>query len=169
MFSIIFVLVFLLTSCTVQDAVNIDLFIERLSEKYPVYNAGSDKMFFENNKCVLFTKDENGINYSLELTSDLQGNLYKISLACIETDKADLILNFAKNLVSVYAPTENRNAVISNLRKDKLFSFYETDWYSYAFSETENGLFFSVENKRFTSEDVSVLTLKNNKEITLGN
>ncbi len=166
LFSLMFVMLFLLCSCTVQAEMNPEIFVSRFSEKYPDCKLETEGMFYEGNKSVLFANDETQNRFALEITTDSSERVQKISLACSGADKAESLFVFAEKVLSVYAPEEDINAVLHNLADGKYFSYYETLWYGYAFSQTESGAFFSVENKRFAPERESVLTLKENESVS---
>ncbi len=163
---LVFVFLFLLYSCTVQKEVSPDLFLSRYSEAFPEYRLETDGMFYEGNKCVLFVNDASGNRFAVEMTSDSQGRVQKISLACADADKAENLFSFARNVLEVYSPEEDADSVLQSLADGKYFSYCETLWYGYAFSQTENGLFFSVENKHFAPERESGLTLKENESVS---
>ena len=156
----------LFCSCTVQEEVSPDLFISRFTETYPDYSVETDGMFYENEKSVLFANDSSGNRFAIEMTTDEQGRVRKISLACVDADKAENMFSFAKHILSVYAPHEDAQSVAKSLNSGKSFSYYETQWYYYSFSSTEAGLFFSVENKKLSPEKDVGLTLKENDIVT---
>lgn len=164
-FCLILIMLLLLSSCTIQKDVNIDLFIERFCNKYPQYIVEYDKISYEKDRCILFISNDSGITFTVELTSDLQEKVKKISITCIETDKTELLRDFVKDIIFIYDYDEDADSVISNLFTDKNFSFYETDWYLYAFIKTENGIYFSVENKKYSPAKEYELTIK--EKITL--
>lgn len=151
------------SSCTVQETVNPDLFISRFAETFPEYLIENENIFYEGNKSVCFVNDASGNRFAVEMTADSLERLQKISLACADADKDGELISFAMKIISVYAPDEDANSVLENLSNGKYFSYHETLWYIYAFSKTENGLFFSVENKRFAPEKEPNLTLKENE------
>ena len=155
-----------LCSCTIQKEMDSQLFLSRFSEKFPDYRSEIDEIFFEDDKSVVFVNDIAGNRFALEMKSDLQGRVQKISLACSGADKAECLLSFAKDVLLVFAPDEDIEAVFQSITDGDYFSYYETLWYSYAFSQTENGTFLSVENKRFAPERESGLTLKENESIS---
>ncbi len=164
-FSVLFILP-LFSSCTVQEEVSPDLFVSRFGEKYPAYSLENDGMFYEKEKCVLFAADASGTRFAVEMTTDEQGRVRKISLACTDADKAENMFSFAKDIVSVYAAQEDGQSVAESLNSGKSFSYHETQWYYYSFSSTETGLFFSVENKKLSPEKEVGLTLKENDIVT---
>ncbi len=159
-------LLLLLCSCTKQNEMNPQLFLSRFSDSFPDYQPETDEMFFEDDKSVLFVNDSAGNRFALEMKSDFQERVQKISLACNSADKDECLFDFAKDILSVYAPDEDVEAIFHSLADGNYFSYYETLWYSYAFSQTENGAFFSVENKRFAPEREARLTLKENESIS---
>lgn len=156
----------LLSSCTVQEEVSPDLFISRFAQVYPDYSLEADGMFYENEKCVLFANDASGNRFAIEMTADERGRVRKISLACVDADKAENMFSFAKDVISVYAADENPESVAASLNIGKNYSYHETQWYYYSFSSTETGLFFSVENKKLSPEKEVALTLKENDIVT---
>lgn len=164
--SLIFIFLLLLSSCTVQEAVSPDLFVSRFAESFPDFNIKSEGMFYEGNRSVLFLNDESGNRFAVEMTADSLERVQKISLACADADKVKELLSFAEKVISVYAPDENSDSVMNALSNGKYFSYHETLWYGYAFSKTESGLFFSVENRHFAPEKVTHLTLKENETMS---
>ena len=163
---IIFACLLFLSSCTVQEAVSPDLFVSRFAESFPDFNIESEGMFYEGNRSVLFLNDESGNRFAVEMTADSLERVQKISLACADADKVKELFSFAEKVISVYAPDENSDSVMNALSNGKYFSYHETLWYGYAFSKTESGLFFSVENKHFAPEKETCLTLKENETVS---
>ena len=155
-----------LSSCSVQEAVSPDLFVSRFAQSFPDFKIESEGMFYEGNKSVLFVNDESGNRFAVEMTADSYERVQKISLACVDADKVEELFSFAGKVISVYAPDEDSASVMNALSNGKYFSYHETLWYGYAFSKTESGLFFSVENKHFASEKESCLTLKENETVS---
>lgn len=162
---LIFALLIFLSACTVQEAVSPDLFVSRFAEAFPDYQLESDGAFYENDKCVLFANDGFGNRFAVEMTSDSQGRVQKISLACANADKAENLFSFARDILSVYAPEEDANSVLQSINDGNYFSYYETLWYSYAFSKTGSGLFFSIGNKHYAPVNEPELTLKENESL----
>lgn len=155
--------VVLFSGCTVQSAVNPSLLIERFAEKYPEYTVDADSLFYENDKCVLFVQNQNRLRFAVEMTVDSADRVQKISLACIETDKADEFCCFAKNIVEIYAPDEDFSLVEKIIFNGKNYSYHETQWYYYSFSLNESGLCFCIENKQFAPQKDECLTLRENE------
>ena len=114
-FCLILIMLLLLSSCTIQKDVNIDLFIERFCNKYPQYIVEYDKISNEKDRCILFISNDSGITFTVELTSGLQEKVKKISITCIETDKTKLLRDFAKDIIFIYDYDEDADSVISNL------------------------------------------------------
>ena len=165
--SVVAVLIlFFLTACTVQETMNPDLFIERFTDQFPEFSVDAEQMFYENEKCVVFLNNQGGRRFAMEMTVDSADVVQKISLACAETDKADDFYNLAESVVKVYAPDEDFKTASKKLFCGKKYSYYETQWYYYSFSESETGLIFCIENKRLSPEKEERLTLKENDIVT---
>lgn len=162
-FLLISALLLLLSSCTVQEAVSFDLLIARFGKVFPEYLLETDGVFYEDDKCVLFANDGSGNRFAVEMTADARGRVQKISLAYAEAEKSESLFSFARDILMVYAPEEDSDAVLQSLNDGNYFSYHETLWYSYAFSKTGSGLFFSIVNKHFASVNQPELTLKENE------
>ncbi len=158
--------VVLLSGCTVQTALNPSMFIERFEEKYPEYNLDSDNAFYENDKFVLFAENPSGRRFVIEMAVDSAGRVQKISLACVETDKAYEFYLFAECVADVFAPEEDFSAAAKIIFGGKDYSYYETQKYYYCFSQNETGFCFTVEDKRYAPEKSEGLTLKENETVT---
>lgn len=159
-------LVLFLGGCTVQTTLSPPMFIERFGEKYPEFTLDTDNAFYENDKFVLFAENRSGRRFAIEMTVDSAGRVQKISLACIETDKAYEFYSFAECVADIYAPQEDFLAAAKKIFDGKDYSYYETQSYYYCFSQNEAGLCFTVEDKRFAPPKDEGLTLKENGTVT---
>lgn len=156
----------LLSGCTVQTTQNPSLFAERFAESYPEFTLDIDSMFYDRDKCVVFVENTNGRRFAMEMTVDSSDRLQKISLACVETDKAHELYYLAECVARIYAPQENFSDAAKTIFGDKSYSYYETQWYYYCFSQNETGLYFCIENKQLSPIKEEHLTLKENDLIT---
>lgn len=152
--------------CSVQTEMNPVIFIERLSEKIGGNIFENNEIVYEDNKCICFINDEFNTEYVLEFILDESDNIKKISLACNETDKAGNFINYIKDIIGVYSPDENIEEIIGNLTENgkmkPSFSYYETQWYSWSSYSDENGLYFSVSNKKLSEPITAQYSLKPN-------
>lgn len=155
----------LLTSCSTQSQVNPDLFIRRFSQTYSEFAVETEQMFYEEGKCVVFINNSSDTRFAAEMSVDEADRVQKISLACTDADKAEEFRYFAECVSRLYAPQEVFNAVSQNLFGGKKYAYRETQWYYYCFSQTETGLFFSIENKRIAPAKEERLTLKENETL----
>lgn len=166
LFMIVVLTVLFLSSCTLQQEVNPDLFMSRLSESYPEISVESENAFYEESKCVVFV-NSSGMRYATEMTTDNNERVQKISIACAKTDNADKFISFAEKITAVYAPDEDFGSVSEMLFGGERYSYHETQWYYYAFSQNETGFFFSIENKKLAPQKEIELTLKENDIVTV--
>ena len=140
---------FIMNACSVQERMSPEIFFERLSEISDEYLLDDKECFYEDMKCVYFLKD-----------------IYKISFACDETDKAEKFIEYIKDIITAYSPQENADEVVKSLtvngKPDKGFSYYETKWYSWTVYSDENGVFFSVTNNKVNEKTTAEYSLKPN-------
>lgn len=158
--------VFIMTACSVQEKMSPEIFFERLSGKSDEYLFDDKELFYEDIKCVCFIKDIYGSELVYEFALNDKKDIYKISFACNEADKAEKIIVYIKDIITVYAPQENADEVVRSLtengKPDKGFSYYETQWYSWAVYSDENGVFFSVTNNKVVEKTTAEYSLKPN-------
>lgn len=162
---IVVALMVLMTACSTQSEVNPDLFIGRFIEAYPEFTVNTEQMFYEDNKCVAFINNSAGRRFAAEMTVDDADRVQKISLACIEAEKAEEFYHLAECVSKLYAQQEDFDATAKKLFSGKNYAYHETQWYYYCFSETETGLFFSIESKRLAPAKEERLTLKENETL----
>lgn len=156
----------LLCGCTEQSTLNPSLFVERFAKSYSEFNVDTESIFYEENKCVVFIENASGRRFAMEMTADPSDRVQKISLACIETDKAYEFYYLAECVAENYAPQEDFSAAAKVIFSGKKYSYYETQWYYYCFSENESGLYFCIEDKHFAPQKDEHLTLKENDIVT---
>lgn len=142
------------------------MLLARLAESFTEFTAETDSMFYEDDRCVVFVNSASGKRFAMEMTLDSLERVQKICLACDETDKAEEFYSLAEKLTAVYAPDEDFKDASEKLFGKENYSYYESQWYYYAFSKNETGLFFSIENKKLAPEKELELTLKENDIIT---
>ncbi len=165
--TLILLIVFALSvfnSCSRQEKMNAEIFVERFIELSDSSVTIEDDFNYDG-KNILFFRDTAGTVFVCELSSDDFGNIKKICLAVNETDKADLMKRYCGLIIATYAPSEDAEAVLSSLFKNN-FDYYNTQWYSYSSVKSDEGLFFSINNFRFSTESDAELTLKQNDIIS---
>ena len=84
---------------------------------------------------------------------------------CTDAEKAEEFYHLAECVSKLYAQQEDFEAAAKKLFSGKKYAYYETQWYYYCFSETETGLFFSIESKRLAPAKEERLTLKENENL----
>lgn len=151
-------------SCTQQEKMNAEIFVERFMELSDSSVTIEDNFNYDG-KNIVFFRDAAGTVFVCELSSDGFGNIKKICLAVNETDKADLMKRYCGLIIAAYAPSEDAEAVLSRLLKNN-FDYSNTQWYSYSSVKSDEGLFFCIENLRFSTESDAELTLKQNDIIS---
>ncbi len=155
--------VLLLGGCTVQSVQNPSLFIERFMQKHPEFHVEKDGMFYDGNNSVVFMENQSGRRFAMEMTVDSADRVQKISLAGVEADKAYEFYYLAECVAETYAPEEDFSAAAKLLFGGESYSYHETQWYYYCFSQNETGLYFCIENKRFAPQKEECLTLRENE------
>lgn len=162
----VFVALFMLVSCSLQEKVNSEILTERLCETDKNILPDPELCFRQGDRSTFYFTYAESLFFVAELYSDGQGNVKKINLACDNTDKIDLFVQCVKSFEDVYVPDENSDEINAALFKEKKFSgkfsFYETQWYLYSAVLSENGLYFSIENKKLSPQTEVELSLKPN-------
>lgn len=159
-FLITFLMVFLLSACTVQEKMSARIFISRFNENYPDYRISENEMYHTDNKYFCFFGDENN-SYAVQLYTDEENNVKKICLVCNNAGKTEGFKSVAEAVIKIYAPSEDAESIINSLVKNEL-NYHNTQWYRYSFSSVNDTLFFSAENMKLSTETDAELTLKAN-------
>ncbi len=162
---IIFSLI-LFCGCSVQEKMNADLFLERLSYKSVDFDYESIDLNYNENDCVCFMKDKFSYDYVFDFCMNKHGDINKIGFACSKTDKAGDFIKYIGDIISVYSPEENPDDIIHALTENgkmkKSYNYYETQWYYWSSFSDENGLYFSVTNKKLSEPITAEYSLKPN-------
>lgn len=165
-FLIVFIALLLLSSCSVQEKVSPGIFVERLCAADENAELDNDLSFGSGEVYTYYITYAQSLRLVAEMRSDGQGNVKKINLACNKTDKADLFMQCVKSVICVYSPEENPDeilkAVFPGKESDGTFFYHETQWYKYSAVLSENGLFFSTENKKVSPQSEVEFSLKPN-------
>lgn len=155
---LIFSLIFF-SGCSVQEKMNADLFFERLSSVTDDFDYENIDLLYEENKCICFINDRFSTDFVFEFFMNENGDINKISFACNKTDKAENFIKYLKNIISVFSSEENKDEIIRSLTENgkikPSYTYYETQWYYWSSYSDENGLYFSVINKKL-SEPITV-------------
>ena len=160
---LLFIMIFLLmlSSCSVQENMSSLIFIQRLEKQNKAVVIDTEDMYIKNDEYIVFAGDENEKPFVLSITVDDADNVKKICLACNNTNKAEDFKIFAENIIKAYSPYDDPTEVLSMLFSEE-WSYYDTQWYSYASSTMEDSMFFSVKSKKLSTESDARLTLKQN-------
>lgn len=169
---IIFVLLFL-SSCSVQEKMNSEMFIERFSKSGAELDFQNAEGFYNDEKYLCYIKNANGTELLIELFEDEESNISKITLACSDIKAQAEFISCAKHIIETFSFDDSADSVLKEICKDgkinNEFSYYETQWYYYSTASTENILFFSIENKKLSPPKNTEFTLKpNDIDITKG-
>lgn len=164
---IILPIVFLvLCSCSVQEKMSTDVFINRFSQTSKIFNFENSENIYGENSNIVFLNDIYGKEYVFEFFRDENNNIKKISFACTDTDKAENYTACLREIINTYSPDENADGIIMGLTENgKLksgFNYFETQWYSYASYSDENGMHFSVTYKKLVTPSSVEFSLKPN-------
>ena len=159
-----------LSSCTVQDKMSPEIFIDRLSARSEIFNCESAEFLYDDTDCVCFTDDIYGTEYVFNFGISDKGYINKISFACNEKDKAENYILCLKDVIAVYSPDESSENVINELttngKMKEGFSYYTTQWYLWSSYADDNGLFVSVTNKKIKETETAELSLKPNDKVS---
>lgn len=163
---ILVIILMLLSSCSVQEKMNAEMFFERFKKSGPELDFQNSEYFYTDDKCQLFIKNTNGTEFLIELFNDKKNNINKITITCSDTKAQADFLFCAKHIVKTFSFDDSAESVLNEICKDgkinKEFSYHETQWYYYALASNNNILFFSVENKKLSPDKNTDLTLKPN-------
>ncbi len=161
---IILLFVTFLNACSVQEKMNSEIFFERLSIINNCLNITD--IINDNEKCIYYVNDDKSVDYIFEFYNDNIGDINKISFACNRKDKAEDFIKYMCDIIFVYSPNENKDEIISELTENgKLkpkYTYYDTKWYIWSSFSDENGLYFSVVNKKLSEETIAKYSLKQN-------
>ncbi|MBR3781566.1 MAG: hypothetical protein IKK63_10250 [Clostridia bacterium] len=161
---IIFLLV--LCSCSVQEKMSTEIFTERFSEASEMFDFEDCEKIYGENSNIVIINDKYGTEYVFEFFTDENNNINKISFACTQTDKAENFVVCLREIIDTYSPDENADDVIMSLTENgkirNKFTYYETQWYSYASYSDMNGMCFFVKNKKFIVPSTVEFSLKPN-------
>lgn len=162
---IAFVTLIFLSSCSAQEKVSPDIFIERFSAADENVTFNGNPEFCDDGKYTYYFTYA-GLPLVAEIHIDGQENAKKINLACSEAGKAELFRQCAESVICVYSPEEKADEIIDLLfrgkDRDGTFLYHETHWYTYSVVLSENGLFFSMENRKLSPRSEVELSLKPN-------
>ena len=148
---IILLIPFVLSACAKQSVMNYEVFFERLNNE----NILTDKIITEDS-VICFTSD----GFVLELKHNADGDVYKILISCDDLNKSDEFILFAKEVMNVYVPKDNIDVIF-----DDVIKTYQSDWHTYQFFSTDNGMFLSVNSNKLNLETAPELSLKSNDKI----
>ena len=154
---LILIFTLLFSACTVQETVDPQVFLDRLSKADENLAFSEDGTFYENNSCVTFFEFK-GKSFVAEQFCGGDGVVTEICLSS-ETADENCFSECTETFISVYAPNENSAEIISNLFKDG-YSYYETQWYSYSSYTDGKTRFFCVKNKKLSPTQAERLTLR---------
>lgn len=159
-------LTLLLQACSVQEKMSPQIFLDRLSKIITQLDFDTAEQFYEGNEFVCFVSDDDINTYAFQISMTDSGDCKKISFAS-EKIGDDTFKECVKSIITVYAPDDDAETIISSLystNKQK-FQYYETQWHSYSFSAEKECRYFSVSSKKLASENNVQLSLKPNDKI----
>ncbi len=153
-------------SCSVQEKMNSEIFIERFSGSCAELDFQNSEIVYEESDCKMFIKNKAGIEFLIELKTDDRNNVNKINLVTTEIKAESSFVSIAGKITETYTPDDSSQTILNELfangKIKNEFVFFETQWYYYSAAKTENAIYFSVENKKLSSEKNTDLTLKPN-------
>ncbi len=171
--AVVFGMLFLLASCSVQEKVSPEIICERLCAADENISFDGDFSFAKDGVYTCYITYSKSLVLVAEMNTDGQGNVKKINLACDKTDKADLFEYCVRSMIEVYSPDENSDeisdAIFREKESDGKFCYHETQWYRYSAVRSENGLFFSTENLKLSPRGEEKLSLRTNDVVEYQN
>lgn len=153
-------IVFMLSSCNLQEKTNPMIFMARLKDNYPGLIVSESDLYRDDNIYFCFPGDSEN-NYAVKFYVDSDDNIKKICLFCNNAKKTENIISFSEAIISTYVPSENITEIMSALFKSER-DYHNTQWYRYSSSMIESTVFFSVENMKISTASDAELTLKTN-------
>lgn len=166
---LLFISVFLFSSCSVQETMSPQIFFERLSHVNSQLCLDSSEQFYEGNEFVCFVSDLNANNYAFQISVNDNGDCEKISLACNKTDKASDFISCAKSVIQTYSPNDDADVILNQLYSGgeirQEYVYYDTQWHKYSAAASDAGFFFSVSSKKLIPESEVELSLKPNDKV----
>lgn len=157
------ILMLSLAACSVQENMSSELFFERF-QKYD-NNISINSSFYQEESYVCFSLYHNA-EIIFEIKTDSNNNAVKINLACSETDKINEFTDCAESVIRIYSPNDTSQDIIENLfypeKVNNEFRYFNTQWHTYSAVVSDNGLFFSVSNKKLMPENKVEFSLKQN-------
>jgi hypothetical protein len=140
-----------------------ELFFKRF-EKYDS-NLSISNSFYENNSFICYSLYHNA-EIIFDISTDGKNNSIKINLACTDTDKVNEFVDCCESVIRIYSPDDNVQDIIDNLFEYKKinneFRYYDTRWHTYSSTLSDNGMYFSVSNKKLMPESEVEFSLKQN-------
>lgn len=154
------------SACSVQETMSPQIFINRLSKINQELDFESAEHFMDGNKFCFFIKNKNSTNFLIEITVNENGHSEKISVACSNADKIGDFINCVESVIKTYAPDDDISEIISklNINRNKLV-YQESQWHSYSALINENGIYFSISNKKLIPSSKAELSLKPNDRV----
>ncbi len=160
---VLIAIVLVLTSCSKQEGVTPEIFIERACASMKCAELDTDNAFRDENgyHCfgnlsdeeILLTcrTDENNIVYEACVTSIKQGLSDELRSVCVE-------------LIGIFSDEEFAENTVETLitKANEIPSYVETQWFTYCMMNSGNGFYFSVHDKKLKQESIPELTLKEN-------
>jgi len=156
------ILIFMLTSCTVQPEMSPELFVERLLEGNETLTADKENSFYSGEEFICFISNNGKENYVLKVSSDERSNANKICLVSDNIKNKQSFVSVAKSIIKVFACEDESEKILTALFSENAenFRFYETHRFSYSAYSDSDYAFFSAENKTLSQQDEIGLTLK---------
>lgn len=151
-------LIVILSSCSMQEKMNPEIFIERLIRNSEITIKNE---FFENEKYVCYFSDKSNCNFIIRIDSDSGRNAKKICLACTETSKTENFKSMTETVIKTFAPNEKIDEILSSLFSEE-WNYYNSQWYRYSSAVSEKGLYFSIESVKLSTQTDAEMTLKPN-------
>lgn len=170
---ILLFIMIILSSCSVQEKMNSEMFIERLSKKDIQIEIKTSEIIYEDGKSYYYFISENNAKFLIVMYNDENKNINKISLTCNDINAEKDFMLYAKYIIDTFSFDDSSESVVKEIFKDAKinsgFSYYETQWYYYTSALSDNSMFFSIENKKLSQRKNTELTLKpNDIDITKG-
>ncbi len=164
---LLFLIIFIVFGgCSVQEKMSPEILIERLTDNCESFDFENSEFFTEKSDFICYVKSRNNTDYVFVFSVNEAGDVKKISFSCGNTEKAENFICNIRDMISVYSPEENLDEVIKNITENgklrKGMSYHENQWYLYSINSDDNGMYFSVTNKKLFPRTSVEYSLKPN-------
>ena len=146
-----------LTGCSVQERVNADVFLLRLTAAQDIT---AEPMYYEDDACFCFVTRA-GLRAVLQCWETQDGYLKKIAVSAPGSGDAAVFSALCTRVLQTYAPGESAQALMNTLTAGEgVFHYAEGKTHRLCFAADTAGYFFSVTDAVLAPTEPPALTLR---------